>query len=245
MRQVLSYEENIDAYTLDYRPEIISNLRQLIAHGERVNVMFDEGRETLLTVLLQVDEEADAVIFDWGGSESSNRRLLASPRTFFVASPHGVRNQFVGSRVWETSYEGRPAFATPIPHKYVRLQRREFFRLTMPVTRRPLCRFRAGETEVQWEMAVIDIGLGGVGLESHIERLPFEIGQIIQGATIDLDKFGMLEANLDVRYVDHIERGRKHASRLGCHFVKLSRGQEYELQRFVTHIQREERARLG
>lgn len=241
----LNYEENIESFASTFRSEIVFDLRQLIDDGVRINVLFDEGRETLLTVLLAVDEENDAVIFDWGGSESANRRLLESKRNFFVANPHGVRNQFVTSRVWETTYEGRPAFATPIPEKFVRLQRREFFRLTLPVTQRRPCRFTSGEEGTQWEMAVVDICLGGVGLETHLPKLPFERGQIIAGAVVDLDKFGLIEADLEIRYIDTVVHGRKQVTRLGCRFVNLGRVQEHQVQRFVTQVQREERARLG
>lgn len=242
---VTNYEDNIDAFTITFRREIVFGLRQLINDGERVTLMFDDGRESLLTMLLDVDEDKDILIFDWGSSENTNRRLLKSQRVFFVANPRGVRHQFVADAVWETTYGNRPAFATRIPQKFVRLQRREFFRLTLPITQRRPCRFVAGEAETQWEMAIVDIGLGGVSLESHAETLPFENGQIIPHATIDLGTYGKLDVSLEIRHVGTVTHGQKQAGRLGCHFVKLSHAQENELQRFVTQIQREERARLG
>jgi c-di-GMP-binding flagellar brake protein YcgR len=75
--------------------------------------------------------------------------------------------------------------------------------------------------------------------------LPFEIGQVIPRATIDLGKYGKLEMDLVVRFVGAVTRGHKHAGRLGCQFVKLTNPQENDLQRFVTQVQREERAKLG
>lgn len=241
----MSYEENIDSFTIEFRREIVFYLRQLITDGDRINVIFDEGRETLLTVLLEVDEKAGAVIFDWGGSEATNRRLLESKKTYFVASPQGVRNQFVTPRVWQVTYKGRPAFATTIPEKYVRMQRREFFRLSLPLTQRRPCQFKSGDGTKLWEMAIVDIGLGGAALESPQSKLPFEIGQTIARARLDLGKFGIVETDLEIRYVGSRTQGQKEVGRLGCHFVTLSQAQENQLQRFVTHVQREERARLG
>lgn len=241
----LNYEDNIESFTIIFRREIIFYLRQLINEGERVSVMFDDGHESLLTVLLEVDEDENTLIFDWGGSENTNRRLLKSPRAFFVANPLGVRNQFAVNEVWETSYNNRPAFATRIPERFVRLQRREYFRLTLPITRRPQCSFCAGEAQTKWHMAVVDIGLGGVALESQATTLPFEIGQLVPNVTIDLGKPGKLELTMEVRYVGFVSRGQKQAARLGCKFVKLNPIQEHELQRFVTQVQREERAKLG
>lgn len=238
-------DENLESFAITFRREIVFYLRQLINDGERISVIFDEGRETVLTVLLDVDEEENQVIFDWGGSELANRRLLEASRVFFVASPQGVRNQFITPKVWQTTYKKRPAFATAIPDKYVRLQRREFFRLTLPMTQRRPCTFKAGESDKVWEMSVVDIGLGGVGMECQAATVPFQLGEIIKGAVIDLGKFGKLQLDLEIRFLGKTTRGTKELSRVGAHFVKLSNAQENELQRFVTFVQREERAKLG
>lgn len=239
------FEDNVDAFTITSRNEIGFYLVQLINDAVPITVMFDEGRDSLLTMLLDVDDKNNAVIFDWGSSESVNRRLLQTQRAFFVANPNGVRNQFISSRIWETTYKKRPAFATRIPDKFVRMQRREFFRLALPISQRRPCKFTAGEANTTWEMTVVDIGIGGVALESPSESLPFEIGQIIPRVAVDLGEYGKVEVALEVRYVGTVSRGQKHATRLGCHFVKLSRAQENELQRFVTHVQCEMRALRG
>jgi c-di-GMP-binding flagellar brake protein YcgR len=238
----LNYEENIDAFAIVVRREIVFYLRQLINDAERMTVMFDAGRETLLTMPLDIDEDADLLIFDWGGSESVNRRLLASQRSFFVATPLGIRHQFAATQIWERAHNRQPAFATRIPERLVRLQRREFFRLPLPPRQRRPCTLVAGAANTPWEMSIVDIGLGGVALESPIPALPFEIGQAIPRATLDLGKFGKIEVALEIRYVGSDNRGEDQVGRLGCHFVKLSRIQENELQRFMTLVQREEAA---
>lgn len=239
------HEDNVDAFKITFRREIVFYLRQLINDGELINVTFDGGRESMTTVLLDVDEETDTIVFDWGADEAMNQRLLKSPRTYFIATPQGVRNQFSAPRVWQVSYEKRPAFATTIPTTYVRMQRRDYFRLSLPVTQRRPCFFRAGDAATQWQMSVIDIGLGGVGLESQDAALPFERGQKIQRATVDLGKYGKLDVDMIVRFVGSVARGPREVGRLGCEFVKLMPAQENDLQRFITQVQREERAKLG
>lgn len=237
--------DSVDAFKITFRREIVFYLRQLINDGERVNVTFDGGHGGLVTVLLDVDEDADAVVFDWGSDEDANSRLLKSARVYFVASPQGVRNQFAASRVWQVAYKGRKAFAAAIPASYVRMQRRDYFRLALPVTQRRPCYFRAGEAATQWQMSVIDVGLGGVGLESPQAVLPFERGQKIERATIDLGKYGRLDVDLIVRFIGSVARGPKEVGRLGCEFVRLRPAQENDLQRFITQVQRDERAKLG
>ncbi len=236
--------EDLEKFTTDNRREIVFYLHQLINDGERISVIFNDGGDAILTVLLHVDEAEGMLVFDWGGSEDVNRRLLRSDRNFFVATPHGVRNQFASGIVYETTYKGRPAFATRIPKSYTRLQRREFFRLILPLTRRPLCRV-AREDGAMLELSVVDISIGGIAAEFPDGKLPFAPGAALNGARIELKGIGILEVDLEVRNASEVHRGSKTYGRIGCKFVKLSRGMEGQLQRFITDVQREERARMG
>jgi c-di-GMP-binding flagellar brake protein YcgR len=239
------FEDNVDAFRITFRREIIFYLRQLINDGELVNVVFDGGNQSMVTILLDIDEESNTLVFDWGADEDTNRRLLQSERSYFIANPQGVRNQFSASRIWKASFDKRPAFATTIPTSFVRMQRREYFRLSLPITQRRPCYFRAGPAATEWQMAVIDIGLGGVGLESQQTALPFGRGDQIPRTSIDLGKYGRLDVDLVVRFVGSVTRGTKEVGRLGCEFIKLMPAQENDLQRFITQVQREERAKLG
>lgn len=234
--------DDLDAFTISFRREILFYLRQLINEGERVSVMFNEGRDALLTVLLDVDDEKNLLYLDWGGSNDTNERFLKSPRSIFVANPLGVRNQFVTGTPREVSYKNRRAFAVAVPEKYVRLQRREFFRLALPMTRRPPCRMTLGEERT---LAVLDIGLGGVGLESQEPTLPLEIGQIVPRVVIDLKGPRPLNFDLEIRYIGQRTRGAKQTGHFGCKFAGISGAQEHEIQKFITLIQREEREKLG
>jgi flagellar brake protein len=236
--------EELDKFSTTHRREILFYLHQLINDGERVSVVFNEGSEMFLTVLLDIDEAQGLLIFDWGGSEETNQKLLKSERNFFVCAPHGVKNQFMAGAVREISYKQRRAFVTRLPERYTRLQRREFFRLALPLTRRPLCSMPRGE-EKPLQLPIIDISIGGVAMESPSATPPFEVGQRLPGSIIELREGHPLEVELEVRNVGPIQRGNKLVGRIGCQFIELSHHNEHLLQRFITDVQREERARLG
>jgi c-di-GMP-binding flagellar brake protein YcgR len=236
--------EELDKFTSKNRREILFYLHQLINDGERVSVVFDGGNEAILTVLLDIDEAENMLLFDWGGSETSNRKLLRSERNFFVCAPHGVKNQFMTGLVYESTYKKRPAFATRLPDQYTRLQRREFFRLVLPLTRRPPCILRK-EDGGTLQLEIVDLSIGGIAAELAGGKLDYEIGQNLQGARIELKGIGTLDVDLEVRNCSEVQRGSKVAARIGCQFVKLSHAMENQLQRFITDVQREERARLN
>lgn len=236
--------EELEKFGTKHRREILFYLHQLVNDGERVSVVFNEGSEMFLTVLLAIDEAQGLLIFDWGGSEETNQKLLNSERNFFVCAPHGVKNQFLTGAVRETAHQGRRAFVTELPQRYTRLQRREFFRLVLPMTRRPLCTLPQGEGKPM-QLPVIDISIGGIAMESPAATPPFEIGQRIPGALIELKDGHALRVVLEVRNISPLQRGNKVVGRIGCQFIEISHHDEHVLQRFITEVQREERARLG
>lgn len=236
--------DELEKFTTNNRREILFYLHQLINDGERVSVVFDGGNETVLTLLLDIDETENTLIFDWGGSETSNRKLLQSDRSFFVCAPHGVKNQFSAGIVREATYQKRRAFSTHLPDHYTRLQRREFFRLILPITRRPHCLI-SQEGKPALDLSVVDISVGGIAAEFPGGGLEIELGQTLSKARIDLKTIGTMEVDLKVCNRAEIQRGGKPVSRIGCSFVKLSHAMENQLQRFITDVQREERARLG
>lgn len=236
-------EEDLEEFTTKAPREVAYNLRQLVQAGERVSVVFDEGKESFLTVLIDIDEDTGLLYFDWGGSETLNQKFLKSERNFFVCAPGGIRNQFMVGKVWEVQVDKRRAFAARLPQRYMRLQRREFFRMTLPITQRPKCGLHSEQHRQEQVYAVVDIGIGGVGFETPGGSFDYVPGEILQGAVIDVGAFGRIRVDLNVRYTTQLTRGGKETARMGCAFVDLGHAGEHGLQKFLTHVQRELKAR--
>ncbi len=238
-------EEDLEEYTTSSPREVAYNLRQLVQNGERLSIIFDNGRETFLTVLLDVDEDTGLLYFDWGGSDALVKKFLESERNFFLCSPAGIRNQFMVGKVWEAEVDRRRAFATRLPKRFMRLQRREFFRLHLPITQRPQCGIQSAQHPNRLVLPIVDIGIGGVGFEAAGVSLDFAAGEILQRVGFALGNYGRIDTDLNVRYTSQITRGGKDAVRMGCQFVRLTGAQEHDLQRFITAIQREMKARAA
>ena len=78
--------EDDERFDLTSRTEIVFGLKELIHRGELVTVSFNGGADLVLTTLLSVDRDDDTLVFDWGGSEPINQKLLKSERNIFVAT---------------------------------------------------------------------------------------------------------------------------------------------------------------
>jgi len=237
-------DDDLRRCTLSGQREILFQLRSLIRQSERVSVSFDEGRQSFLTVLIDVIEDEGYLTFDIGGSEETNRAFLKAERCVFVGVVEGIRIQFSASQARKITINGEQVFAVALPRSLLRLQRREAFRLQLPSSKPYICRIRRGSPE-ETALPLYDISVGGIGIQVA-EPLAFEAMEQLDNCWIDLRDSGMLNLTLEVRYVMATEsRTGKTLVHMGCRFLKLSPLNETLIQRFMAHIEAERRALLA
>lgn len=237
----LSASDDLSRYTLNSPVEIGYVLRTLIKSSQNVTIYFNQGKDFTLTTLLDLDMDKGNLVLDWGSSEETNRRLLASDRNVMVTAPGGVRIQFVTGTVKQIEFNGRPAFSVAVPASMVKLQRREFFRVELPISTPYQCHIPSHPAGAQ-KLAVHDISLGGVGLTVPEARL-FSIGETYEDCRLDLRDFGLHSVTLEVRNLVTLEqRGGMLSHRMGCMFVSPKSSLQNQLQRFIAQIERERNA---
>ncbi|MBS1173838.1 MAG: flagellar brake protein [Proteobacteria bacterium] len=236
-------DEEDERFLLTGRTEMIFALNDLIHRGELVTVSFNQGADLILTTLLSVDRDDGTVVFDWGGSEESNRKLLNSGRNIFVAKPDGIKVQFVTGEVEETSFGNRKAFVTDLPQRIVRLQRRESFRVLAPLGSPLTCRIVADEQSAPLLFPVHDLGIGGAGLNLPHPQPVFEPGRRLAGVRIELPDAGEIACSAQVRHATPLDtRGSGPVIRVGLRFDGLSHEMQARIQRYIVAIERARRS---
>ena len=113
--------------------EIMPVMHGLRDQGTHISVFFNEGQDTLLSVLVAVAN--DHLILDISADDEINRKAVAAGKHFCVTTLDKVRVQFILRGFTLVSYEGRPAFRAMLPDEVLRLQRREYYRLIAPIAR--------------------------------------------------------------------------------------------------------------
>lgn len=231
-------------YMLHAPAEIRLVLRGLFEHVSQITVFFNEGKDMLLTTLAEVAD--DHLILDYGPSAEMNRKALEVEKHFCVTALDKVRIQFILRGFEKVEHEGRPAFRCAPPDELLRLQRREYFRLTTPIARPLKCTIpipRAGDIYLH-EANVFDISGGGVGLSAPPESIPFEVGMDFPGCKIELPEVGFVKGTLRVKNVFEVTlRSGAHLRRAGCEFVNLPGPMMTLIQRYIIKMERERKAR--
>lgn len=243
--------EEADAYSqylLHSPTEIAFVLRTAMQKGCMITVYFDMGQSFFLTSLVNVGPKG--IILDYGSDEDTNRRALKATRLLCTTSVDKVKVQFALDGVSLIQYEGSPAFFSPLPQNLLRLQRREYFRVSTPIAN-PLvctipCRAEDGRS-LLYSATLLDISAGGMGLMVDMEHAPlFAHGTRFDGCELNLPDDGKIKINIEVRNAFQVTTRSGHQyTRVGCEFINLSGLHLTMIQRYITRLERERKARLS
>lgn len=211
--------------------ELVHLLRQLIKTRELLNAAFNQGRDSITTLLLEADRERDRLIFDGSRDAAINRAIVSAPRVVLSGSLYGAKIQFHVTGAKEVTYHGAPAVLARFPASLRRTQHRQSFRVRteaasfiLPVPGRGNVTFQASEMSV-----------GGTQLILGYASDVFQIGQII-GCQIKLGGGEPIRCRLEVRNFKRLPAGKLG---MGCRFVGLAPADEARIARFVSQQERE------
>jgi c-di-GMP-binding flagellar brake protein YcgR len=232
-------------YMLRTPNEVLLVLRGLFEHVSQITVFFNEGKDMLLTSLAAVAD--DHLILDYGPSAEMNRKALEVGRHFCVTALDKVRIQFILREFESVQYQGRTAFRCKLPDEVLRLQRREYYRLTTPIVHPLKCTLPiplpGGGMHV-YEANVFDISGGGLGLAAPPPNIPFAVDMQFANCRIDLPEVGFVTGTLKVKSLYEITlRSGARMHRAGCEFVNLPGPMMTLIQRYIIKVERERKAR--
>ena len=235
-------------YLIHSRVGILGILDTLHEAGSLVTAYFGAGNDFLLTSIATVRPDQSEVIMDYGADSAANQRALQARRITFVAAHDRIKIQFVATSVTKVRYGGRDAFGIPIPTELLRLQRREYFRITTPLSRPLKCLIAPQSPAVPGptEATIIDISCGGVALLDSSEPGNIETGVCFRGCRIILPDAGTVTADILVKSVFDVtlKSGTKH-KHVGCEFVGMPERERAVIQRYINKVERERRSRTA
>lgn len=226
-----------DRFQLTDRSDIVAVLRQLSRRPELITAYFNQGRESLVTAVLGVDTQRGEVELDQGPDDAVNRRALAADSLICMTREQNVSVRFRLNGLRAGTRADGPVFRAPLPDSVQRMQRREFFRVPMPVTTPVLCRIPTEEGAVHTFRAM-DLSLGGVGLVDSSMALPMQVGDAFTDCELEIPGQDVLVMRLEVRNISrHIFRDGTTGRRLGLAFGSVSGRASTLLQRYLQRLQ--------
>jgi c-di-GMP-binding flagellar brake protein YcgR len=232
-------------FMIHSKGEIQSILKGIVRDNSRAALYYGEGDDFILTTMLKVSEQG--IWLEVGPISASNQRILLSKKIVFISSYHQVKVQFVATHIENTILDDYSAFHIPVPDKLLRIQRREYFRLTTPANNPlkciiplspPISTEQSGTPVSKRELTIMDISGGGVALVCEVHDTTLLPGNIYENCKIQLPDIGLISATVKVKNSFEVTlRNGKRSKRAGCEFIHLSGEASTLLQRYVVKLQ--------
>ena len=242
MTASLSNEQIEDKYFLLSRVEILSVLNELAHRREPVSVYFNGGQHFILTVLLSA--RPDGLVFDLGGDEKANLLLARTPQCVFMAFPDGIKVQFTGLNPERFMRGEQEAFWVPIPERVVRLQRRDSFRIQLPIAKPIQAKLINEAIEILGAWAIHDLSVAGFSV-IMLGEPTLKVGDTLPQANLNIASKSPLSCPVVVRHITQIERTKLGKFQVGFSFIELPHAMDIAIQKTILNIEYERHKLLG
>lgn len=232
--------KDADQFIVSQAAQVQHLLTQVCAHQEIVSLYVDESDNFALSSALAISGSLLVLEIPEGLLHDD---ILAAMDLFCVSTLERVKLQFQVRFPRVIDWQGRSALAVQLPAEILRLQRRDFYRLTVPLGQPLSCHLPVGHGE-EMEISLIDISVGGVGILGFVPGLKLYPGAQYHGARIELPDAGTVVADLEIRasFDVTLKNGIKTV-RIGTQFINLAGSMQTMIQRYITRIERERIAR--
>lgn len=242
-----NHDELIARCTLYSRVDILFQLRAIQKRKPLVNLDVQGSRQIVVTSVLKVNETNNTVILDSARGDALNHELLSGKGAEFITQIDGVSISFTTGPVTLCTYEKLPALRISIPKSMIRLQRREHFRVPLPIANPVRCIVPspAADDPDSVSTHIVDISCGGVALADTSGRIGTETGLILHDCRLLLPESDAVVTSLEVRNTAQIRlQNGAFQNRVGCQFVDLPNDMAARLQRFIMAIEHARRSSL-
>jgi c-di-GMP-binding flagellar brake protein YcgR len=238
---------DISSFSIQNPKQIVNYLSLLFKKKYLIRARFGIHNESYITTLLGIDEKNNTLILDYGPKESLNYHILTSGRITFETEYKGIKVSFSGSALKKIIYKGEPAFSAPIPKTLFWMERREYYRVKMPLSKLSYCQLIL-ENKPPFYFKIYDISLSGFSMLNDYKET---FDQMIPGTLFTQCKLVLSDAgegkvsedavSCDIRYNYIINPGKlQKTQKVGCKLIKITPSIEEVIQRYMQQIQRED-----
>lgn len=239
-------DDTVAKFVLSGRRQIRQLLQELIDRHALIGGHFGSGG-SFLTALLELSDDEETITLDASPDPETHRRVLSASKLLCVTQLDRIRIQFALHDLDEGRQDGRNVLYAPVPTEMLRLQRRDAFRLPVPLSHAATCLIRTkgvAEPKVEVVGRLLDVSVGGIALQLPPDIAEFVIGSRLEDCQLRLPYIDPIPLQLRVCNISRQEqRSGALMLRIGMSFADLPRSAENAIQRYIFNTERERNAR--
>ncbi len=231
-----------DPFLVTSRLEIQSLLRSIEEKKALLRMHVDGRTVAIITTILEIDAGNDTLVVDNSADEDFNRRISSAEKVSFETNLDKVRIQFSVDQVSPCLQDGLPALRVPFPESIRRVQRREYYRVDIPVSEPALCMVSIADgkgARKDVKLQIQDISAGGISILDNDHLLDNSLGTIHKDCSLELPEAGTVITGLQImRSLDETLLNDKKIRVLGCKFHNLSNPMNFIVQQYIGKLER-------
>lgn len=239
MSNAMNHED--DPFLVTSKLEIQAILRS-IEEKKAMLRMHVEGRTVaIITTILEIDPDSQTLFVDNSTDEDFNRRIASADKVSFETNLDKVSIQFSVPRVTPCMQDNLPAMQVPFPLSVRRVQRREYYRVEVPVTEPASCTIAIPDNPAikKVTLNIKDISAGGISVLDNSHVLDNALGTIYKDCQLELPDAGTVITSLRImRSLDETLSNGKETRLLGCKFFELSNPMNFIIQQYIGKLER-------
>lgn len=228
-----------DYQIIETRQHIVRLLDELRRERALLTVLLGGGKSAFSTAIVELQEQNDVLILDELVPEQGNAMMTQGTRLWVLGQLHGIKTAFQ-SEIRDSGIEDGIIFhRIAIPAKLRHQQRRESFRAIVALGINAAVHLKPEEGQAL-SGQLRDLSIGGLSaiLPLLKELDGMATGTIVPQCEVELLGQGRLSVKAEVRHMRRNE-SRKNAQ-VGLAFRELQPKDQRQLQRSVSHLEREQ-----
>lgn len=236
---------DLDPFLLTAPLEILGVLRAVQDKKTLVRMHVPGRQLAVITTLLAIDPKRQSIIIDNASEDSVNQQLVKSEKISFETQVDKVRVLFSVPQISICDFEGKSALQIPLPDALTRLQRREYYRIEVPMSDGASCTFKFSMRPYSATLDIKDISCGGISVADPDNILEAMVSSTFEYCELKLpESRAPLSISLKVvRSLQERLANDKIAMRAGCQFIDLSNAARMDIQRYIARLERKQIAR--
>ena len=228
-----------DPFLVNSRLGITSVLRALMAHKALIHAHLGRQNQAIITTVLDVDTEQERFIIDAAPDDTFNQKLTQASMIHFDALVEKIRVQFNTAHAEPYMFEQRSALRLPYPDALRRLQRRDHYRIDIPVSMPLLCEIPVTDKSTPLKLTAKNISFGGVALADSEQAITDGAGSVIRQCVFELDDVGTVVTDLVIRRISDQSTGDANPVRvIACEFSHPSTANDILIQNYIGRLER-------
>ncbi len=228
---------------------IVEHLTDIFKKKCIISAQFGENNASFLTAIVDLDINNNTLKLDCAPTELLNKQLLNAAKVLFRTEMDGIKISFSGKGIRKSKDTNQAMFEMPIPNPIFWMQRRQFYRVKIPLAHvGSFCEFffstdhEDGSTDTySAKFRLSDISLSGFSLLNSDAKFAshFELNQSFTQCTLYLHDATHSTISFIVKDITNIQANTTATQqRIGCFITDVTPAFESSILRYMQDIER-------